>query len=77
VQSAVSKKFQLFRVTSGRISGCTSQQNMPPTIQPQPNEKQEKELKSHHPVKGVRAGIHYVGKATTFLGEPVSKLPVH
>jgi hypothetical protein len=50
---------------------------MPPTIQPQQNEKQEKELKSHHPVKGVCGGIHYVGKATTFLGEPASKLPVH
>jgi hypothetical protein len=50
---------------------------MPPTNQPQQNEKQEKEIKSHHLVKRVRAGIHYVGKATTFLGELASKLPVH
>jgi hypothetical protein len=39
---------------------------MPPTIEPQQNEKQEKEIKSHPLVKRIRAGIHYVGKATTF-----------
>jgi hypothetical protein len=49
----------IFHVTSGRISGCTSQQNMPRTIEPQQNEKQEKELKSHHLVKRVRAAGCY------------------